>query len=119
MRYVIWAKSPDSAPFRHEGRWVVEASSREEAARLMETQIKLWPKDSTWTIRPWTADDVKTSERRSNDANPVSHPLIGSPPMGNLYHSNLCSVTLCRKPLRHNEFGSTLVFRNRGLGSHP
>lgn len=68
MRYVICAKSPDTARYRPEGRWVVEAASREEAIRLMERHINAWPKGSTWTVKPWTPNGVKLPERRRHDA---------------------------------------------------
>jgi hypothetical protein len=79
MRYAIWAKSQDSAPFQAEGRWVVEATSREEAIKLMEKSINFWPKGSTWTVKPWTPDNVKTSDRRGADAGRVFTILVRLP----------------------------------------
>jgi len=59
MRYVIWAKSPDTGPIQGEGTWIVEAADIHEAAALIQQAIPfdMWPEGSTWTLRPWTSDD--------------------------------------------------------------
>jgi len=59
MRYVIWAKSPDTGPIQGEGTWVVEAADIHEAAALIQQTIQseMWSGGTTWTVRPWTPHD--------------------------------------------------------------
>jgi len=68
MKFIIRAKSAESSSIHLEGTWTVEADSREDVVTLMEQQIGLLPVGATWTIRPWTPDDCKTSDNRSTPA---------------------------------------------------
>jgi len=65
MRYVIWARSPDTGPIQGEGTWVLDAADAEEAVRLLQQaiQFEVWPQGSTWMVRPWTMDDGDVESR--------------------------------------------------------
>jgi len=58
MRYLIWAKSPDTEPIQAEGTWVVEAAHPHQAVELLQQPIhfEMWPQGSAWTVKPWTPD---------------------------------------------------------------
>jgi hypothetical protein len=59
VKYVVHAKSPDTANIKGRGSWVVEAESREEAIFRVSHSLPLglWPPQTEWTVKRWNERD--------------------------------------------------------------